>query len=114
VTVAGGKAMRDWIRRTLGEPAREHQHFPVALAEAHNLPRDVVLDLLHQYLKLLTEEADFAESATRRAADSGTPEMYWITADYFRVLRCAERDWIARTIDRLETKDLPWPSQCPP
>jgi DNA-binding PadR family transcriptional regulator len=113
ITPAGADAMRDWIRRTLGDPAREHQHFPVALAEAHNLPRGIVIDLLRQYLKLLTDELDIAEAATRRAAATGVPEAYWLTADYFRALRRCERDWIARTIDRLETKDLTWPNEQP-
>jgi DNA-binding PadR family transcriptional regulator len=113
ITAAGGDAMRDWIRRTLGEPAREHLHFPVALAEAHNLPSGVVIDLLRHYLKQLTDELEIAEAATRRASGSGVPEAYWMTADYFRVLRSAERDWIARTIDRLETKDLTWPTEHP-
>jgi hypothetical protein len=72
-----------------------------------------VIDLLRQYLKLLTDELDIAEAATRRAAATGVPEAYWLTADYFRALRRAERDWIARTIDRLETKDLTWPNEQP-
>ena len=36
-------------------------------------------------------------------------ELRSLAAEYLRVMLAAERDWLRTTIDRLETKDLPWP-----
>ena len=35
-------------------------------------------------------------------------EPYWIGGAYIRNQIAAERDWLATTIERIESKDLPW------
>ena len=59
ITVAGRGALSDRIAEILGTPDREYPLFPVALAEAHNLPADDVVGLLRK--RIAAREADIAE-----------------------------------------------------
>jgi hypothetical protein len=34
--------------------------------------------------------------------------MYWLDVDYVLAMRRAQRRWIADTIERIKTGDLPW------
>lgn len=112
VTDAGMAAVQDWVTQTLAEHQEEYPRFPVALAEAHNLERETVIDLLSRQLAHLENECaeyDAALSDMRSRDEQPVPEAYWMEASYrFAILR-AQRDWIAETVHRLTTKELPWP-----
>jgi hypothetical protein len=43
------------------------------------------------------------------AREMDVPEAYWLEIDYQRAIYATERDWLSRLVDRLESKDLPWP-----
>ena len=73
VTPAGTEAVREWVRRELGG-SRRRTAFRVALAEAHNLERDGVVELLTQRLELLRDELETLSTALDGAATpAGVP-----------------------------------------
>lgn len=106
---AGTFALQDWVRRTLAEPDPEYPHFPVALAEAHNLPADTVAELLGEYLQVIDTEIEFDRNAIELLKSRDLAEAHWLELEYLLAQRSAERDWIATTMNRLQSKDLPWP-----
>lgn len=108
VTPEGSKAMLDWVREALAEWQRDYPRFPVALALANNLPADTVAELLGTYVQHLDRAISEMEQAEAEVRRRELPEAYWIENDYLLAVRRAERDWIATTIDRLKTGDLPW------
>ena len=113
ITEDGLLAMERWVRETLANPGPEYPRFPVALAEAHNLPRSAVIELLQSYLNAVISDVVVGENAVEILKKKPLPEAHWVEVDYLLALRRAERDWIANTIHRLQTKELSWPTQRP-
>jgi len=106
---AGREALTRRVQKALEAPGYEYPVFPVALSEAHNLPVDDVLARLARRVDEVDKELTrlLATLDDRSAAD--VAEAYWFVADYLRVQLTAERDWLQTTINRIESKDLPWP-----
>jgi DNA-binding PadR family transcriptional regulator len=108
ITPAGQSALTARIAEVLSAPVNEYPAFPPALSEAHNLNSTQVVELLTARvtaLQQLIDEMDRAVTSAREHVD----EAYWLVADYLRAVYTTERDWIARTVERIESKDLPWP-----
>ncbi|MDN5930062.1 MAG: PadR family transcriptional regulator [Pseudonocardia sp.] len=105
---AGRDALRERVRALLAVPVNEHPRLPVALSEAHNLPRAEVVALLAERIRVLevdlTEVDDLLAAATER-----TLEAYLLGSHYLREMHVAELGWLRRLLHRLETKELTWP-----
>lgn len=107
LTDSGRDVVVDWVRRELPRIDRPVE-FRVALAEAHNLPRGEVVELLTQRRAAL---ADNLEQHVRGLADAderGVPEQYLVEVDREAALLEAELTWIDRLRARLEAADLDW------
>jgi hypothetical protein len=94
----------------LATRVEEFPEFPLAISEAHNLGRDEVVKLLTDRLGQLDEEITEIGDLVELAKGRGVAEAYWLAADYLRAIRTAERDWIARLIERLSSEELSWPT----
>jgi DNA-binding PadR family transcriptional regulator len=110
ITAAGQQALTARLSELIGSPVNEYPAFPVALSEAHNLGRTEVLDLLTARVAQLQQLVDEVDALIDSARAREVLEAYWVTADYLRAMHATERDWIARLIDRIESKDLSWPT----
>lgn len=110
ITAGGQRALNDRLSELLGSPANEYPAFPVALSEAHNIERAAVLELLSSRVTQLQQLIDEVDALIGSARAREVPEAYWVTADYLRAMHATERDWIAHLIDRIESKDLSWPT----
>lgn len=106
ITSAGHAALQDRIRTLLAVPLNEYPRFPVALGEAHNLPRAEVVALLATRIAALSRE--IAEMDAQVPVPD-TPEAFLLDWHYLRAMLAAERDWLAALRHRIETKDLEWP-----
>lgn len=104
---AGAEAVRAWLRAELPRVDRPVE-FRVALAEAHNLERSEVIELLRQRATEL--DADYAEHRTGLAAAraDGVPEQYLIEVERQEALLAAETRWLHQTIDRLADPGYAW------
>lgn len=109
ITDAGRAAMTDRIAEVLAAPVNEFPAFPPALSEAHNLSRSRVVDLLTERIAKLQGLIDEMDAVVAAVREQDVAEAYWLVADYLRAVYTTERDWIAHTKDRIESKDLPWP-----
>jgi DNA-binding PadR family transcriptional regulator len=109
ITAAGDAALRRRISDALETPAYEYPLFPVALSEAHNLPAGETVRLLNRRIELLQKQVDEIEATIERIRTENVEEAYWFVADYLRIQAVAERDWLQTIVNRIESKDLPWP-----
>jgi DNA-binding PadR family transcriptional regulator len=109
VTDAGRQALRDRVREVIRQPVNEYPAFPVALSEAHHLPRAEVIALLSAYVADLDDLRITSDKLLGHAAEQ-VPEAYWLAGDYLQSVRRAELDWIRNLISRLENEELPWPT----
>lgn len=109
ITAHGEAMLAERVSEMLATPVNEYPEFPLAIGEAHNLPRATVIELLTQRCALL--EADFSEiEATIRDLEERKVEpMYWINADYSRVMRDAELRWLQQLLADLGTHAILWP-----
>ncbi len=109
ITSTGRAALRWRLLEMLNAPVNEYPQFPVALSEAHNLPRDQVVNQLRDRAASLDAQISQLRQLVAQASDAGVPEAYWFAADYLRAVQTAERDWIANLTHRLQRKELEWP-----
>ena len=107
VTDSGRDVVLEWVRRELPRIDRPAE-FRVALAEAHNLPRDEVIDLLGIRRAAL---ADNLQMHTRGLADAdlrGVPQQFLVEIDREAALLDAELAWLDRLRARLTDEAMPW------
>jgi DNA-binding PadR family transcriptional regulator len=109
ITAEGVEAMGDWVRQALSAPAPEYPRFPLALGEAHNLPReDVVRRLRRRVVALRGQDAELA-AGEEIVGGKSLPERFWLDLPYTRALLAAEIDHLTTLADRIESGDLSWP-----
>lgn len=111
ITDAGHQALTDRIRALLATPVNEYPQFPVALGEAHNLPRGEAVELLTARVRRIEGELTESTSLLRTAADRGVEEAYLLDAHFLQAQLTTELTWLTDLIGRLERKELRWPNE---
>lgn len=113
LTAAGDDVIAEWIRAELPRIDRPAE-FRVALAEAHNLPREEVVPLLDRRRELLAAALDALDERLTEAAGRRVPFQFLVEADRERALLSAELAWQDALRARLVARDLPWgPDEIP-
>ncbi|MEV0290540.1 PadR family transcriptional regulator [Kribbella sp. NPDC050820] len=108
ITPDGNEALRRRVETGLEKYVYEYPLFPVVLSEAHNLD---VEDALLRFRRRVADLDDWLaelDEAIATARAEGVHEPYWLGGAYVRAQLAAERDWLATTVERIESKDLPW------
>ncbi|NKX50858.1 PadR family transcriptional regulator, partial [Arthrobacter deserti] len=67
ITGEGRAILLGHLRELLAVPVNEYPRFPLALSEAHNLPRQTVIELCGQRLGLLRGEAERLDRGIHQA-----------------------------------------------
>jgi len=99
--------LTDWVRRGLGNADRAAE-FRVALAEAHNLPRAEVIELLGARHETLREERDQLHQKLEQARTRGVPEQFLIEVDRHVAMLSGELSWSAGLLERLADPRFAW------
>ncbi|MGW6279114.1 PadR family transcriptional regulator [Kribbella sp. NPDC055071] len=108
ITPAGAEALRRRVETGVETYVYEYPLFPVVLSELHNLELDDALLRLNRRVADIGLWIDDIDETLAAVRAREVPEAYWMTIDYLRCQLIAERDWLTTTIDRIESKDLPW------
>jgi DNA-binding PadR family transcriptional regulator len=107
ITDAGRAASQDWVRREL--PRIDHSlEFRVALSEAHDLPREEVVELLDRRRRTLEERRASLADAVARADGRGVPLQFLLDADRDLVLLDTDLRWHDDVRARLLDPSIPW------
>lgn len=104
---AGDAAMRSWVRNELARADRPAQ-FRVALAEAHNLDRADVIDLLRIRRAALAEQEQLHAADLQDAREAQVPEQFVMEPDHQQALLRAELAWMDAQLARFDTETIPW------
>ncbi len=107
LTEHGRDAVTDWVRRELARIDRPGE-FRVALAEAHNLPREEVVRLLTTRRAALRADHATHRDGLAKARLREIPEQYLIEVDRQATLLDAELRWTERLLARLTGAGLEW------
>ena len=113
ITPKGTEALTEAIRDGLRTPVNEYPQFPVALAEAHNLPREEAIELLSERAAVIDATISEVGHALKAAEVLDVPEAYWLAGDYVREIQKTEVRLLRRLVKRLESNDLAWPYDDP-
>ncbi|WP_308258008.1 PadR family transcriptional regulator [Pseudonocardia lacus] len=111
ITPKGVRTMQERLRGLLAQPVNEYPSFPAALGEAHNLPREEVLELLATRIATLQARVDESRPPLAAAAARGVPEAYLIDHHFVVDMTAAELEWLRELVARIENKELEWPSR---
>src|SRR5690606_1033390 len=96
-----------WVRREL--PSAEHPaRFRVALAEAHNLDREEVIDLLRIRRVSLADDHQMHDLGLKDAQSRGVPHQFLLEIERQQTLLEAELSWMDSLLTRLEANEIPW------
>ncbi|MDT0156062.1 PadR family transcriptional regulator [Microbacterium sp. ARD32] len=99
--------LEEWVRAGLRNSERTAE-FRVALAEAHNLPRTDVIDLLAARRDALQNEHDALQQRLDEARVHGVPAQFLIETDRHITLLNAELTWTDALLERLADPDFAW------
>jgi DNA-binding PadR family transcriptional regulator len=108
ITETGRAALRSRITEILRNPVREYPVFPVALAEAHNLPIDDVVALLRERVEKLTNDLTDVQMMATWAGRHAVPRRYWIVLPFLNATIAAEVAWVSDLITELDSGEMEW------
>lgn len=107
LTDAGRTAVVQWVHRELPLLDRPAQ-FRVALAEAHNLPREEVVARLRERVAAITAEHAMRRDEREKGLAAGVPDQYLIELERDAVLLGSELTWLRTLIERVADTEYPW------
>jgi DNA-binding PadR family transcriptional regulator len=108
ITPAGSDALAEQLAAMLSAPVNEYPRLPLALAEAHHLPRDTVLALLRDRVSRLAEELDQLRAGVDRVTAKQLPARYWVDLTYQIAVYETESRWIEAFVEDVESGAIPW------
>jgi DNA-binding PadR family transcriptional regulator len=108
ITESGVLALSERIAEMLGTPVNEYPGFPLAIAEAHNLPAATVIDLLQRRLARLRSEVDFLTRGLNDVSAKNLPRKFWLDITYLKAITEAEIAWIESFVAELKSGDIEW------
>lgn len=106
-TDLGREAVGEWVRRELARIDHPAE-FRIALAEAHNLDRDEVVELLARRRTALAGVLAELEAGREKARARRVPEQYLLEVERETVMLAHDIDWLDALLGRLERHDFPW------
>ncbi|GAA1663517.1 PadR family transcriptional regulator [Microbacterium lacus] len=107
LTGEGRDAVDEWVRRELPRIDRPAE-FRIALAEAHNLERTVVVDLLRRRRDALSEDLSSLSAGHAGAQSRDVPEQFLLEVHRTEVLLRTDLAWLDALIERLDAHAFPW------
>ncbi|MGA0567510.1 PadR family transcriptional regulator [Rathayibacter sp. KR2-224] len=108
ITDTGHDRMLERITELLADWKNEYPEFPLALAEAHNLPRETVARLLQKRVIALRAQLELVGRAVDHVEDKSLDRKYWIEASYLRSMLQAETAWVEGLIEELKSGSIDW------
>jgi hypothetical protein len=92
----------------ISAPVNEFPRLPLALAEAHNLPRATVIRLLRDRLARLDDELAVLRDGVAAVEAKDLPVRYWVDLTYQIAVYETEQRWITTFVEGIESGDIAW------
>ncbi|MCL2516303.1 MAG: PadR family transcriptional regulator [Microbacteriaceae bacterium] len=108
ITEKGNLALAERIAGVIEAPEYEFPVFPVAISQAHNLPRETVVNLLERRLQQLESRRSEIGAGLRKLGLTDLPRKYWLDVDYLRSQYDAEHRWLERVVADIRSGELDW------
>lgn len=109
LTDSGKDAFDERVRAMIAEPVTEYPQYAMAISLLHELDLPDALVQLRRRTMALEAGVAADRVICQRLTEQGTPELYWADIDLRLRHRETELSWTRRMIQRLESRELPWP-----
>lgn len=108
ITPLGKKTFYAWLEGMLGEPRREFNEFPAALAVLMALSPDVALTQLQRRRAAQKQRLAGASATMKEWLGKGLPRLCMLDDEYKQVMLKAEIKWLDGLIRELESGEMTW------
>ncbi|TAM71087.1 MAG: PadR family transcriptional regulator [Microbacteriaceae bacterium] len=108
ITESGQLRLTERVAEMLATPVNHYPEFPLAIGEAHNLPRETVIDLLVRRLVHLRADAEVLAAGVHAVTHKDLPRKYWLDITYQDAILQAELAWIEGLVVELKAGDIDW------
>jgi DNA-binding PadR family transcriptional regulator len=108
ITERGQLALSERIAEMLATPVNEYPEFPLAIYQAHNLPKHTVIELLRRRHVRLCSEIDDIAATHKLVTEKKVDRRYWLDLTYRRAMFDAELAWVESLIADLESGAVDW------
>jgi DNA-binding PadR family transcriptional regulator len=113
ITERGQLSLSERIAEMIATPINEYNEFPLAIAEAHNLPKDILIELLGRRRVRLVSELKTLEGGYQDVTAKSIPRKFWIDITYQQVVINAEIAWLDGLTSQLSSGELDWSDEKP-
>lgn len=107
---AGERALTDRVADLLREWGNDYPSFPVAIGEVHFLPREVAISSLKERMAAIEADLAMIEGGQQGARARGVDPVVLLSGTYLHHMFRAEHEWLARTVELIETEEYSWPN----
>lgn len=114
ITDAGRAAFAERVASLLGDEHPAYPLFSVGLAEANELPADVVVEQLTRRRDRKTGNLAGLEASYGAVRELGLPRRYLLDAEHDLAVLRAEIAWLDATLEELRVDALDWGGPFPP
>jgi DNA-binding PadR family transcriptional regulator len=108
ITEAGRRELSRRLVEMLSAPAEEYPEFPLAISQAHNLPKEQVVACLRTRLQVMSGQERYIGERFNQEDLDRVPRLFWLDVDRDRAVRGAEIAWLERLVADIESGALPW------
>lgn len=109
ITAEGRETLALRVAEMLATPVNEYPEFPLAIGEAHNLPKDTVIELLGRRLALLEADLEEIEDGIRETEAKQVNPAFVLNVGYSHAIQSAEVQWLRQLLADLRANVIPWP-----
>ncbi|WP_349903989.1 PadR family transcriptional regulator [Parafrigoribacterium humi] len=109
ITAEGRETLALRVAEMLATPVNEYPEFPLAIGEAHNLPKDTVVELLGRRLALLEADLEEIEDGIRETEAKQVNPAFVLNVGYSHAIQSAEVQWLRQLLADLHANVIPWP-----
>jgi DNA-binding PadR family transcriptional regulator len=111
ITEAGQLALSERVSELLATPINEYTVFPLAVAEAHNLPQEVLVELLGRRRVRLLSELETLRGGYADVTAKDVPKKFWLDITYQEAMVNAEIAWLDGLVSDLRSGQLDWSAE---
>jgi DNA-binding PadR family transcriptional regulator len=108
ITEAGAVSLSERVSEMLEMPVNEFPQFPLAIAQAHNLPRESVIPLLERRVELLRTELEYLTTGLTDLASKNVARKFWLDVSYLTAIYKSEIQWITELLADFEDGAIDW------
>jgi DNA-binding PadR family transcriptional regulator len=108
ITEAGQLGLSESVARILATPVNEYTQFPLGVAQAHNLSKEIFVELLGRRRVRLVSELETLRGGRTDVQQKSVPKKYWLDITYEHAIVNAEIAWVDGILTDLRSGELDW------